>query len=124
MYRKLLQNAQKFCYKMCVVTKCAEILLQNAHCHKMRRNFITKCTLIQNAQKFCDKMRALLHNAQSLQNRLNKASLEVFPLFERRHTTIMAEYQRCLYGKPKSNLTWLTAIEFLRAVLSPYIALK
>ena len=64
----LLQNAQKFCYKMRVVTKCAEILLRNARCHKMRRNFVTKCALLQNAQKFCYEMRAFLHNAQLLQN--------------------------------------------------------
>ena len=39
-----------------VVTKCAEILLRNARCHKMRRNFVTKCALSQNAQKFCYEM--------------------------------------------------------------------
>ena len=39
----LSQNAQKFCYEMCVVTKCAEILLRNACCYKMLRNFVTKC---------------------------------------------------------------------------------
>ena len=35
----LLQNAQKFCYKMRVVTKCAEILLRNVH-------VLTKCAEI------------------------------------------------------------------------------
>ena len=55
-------------YVQKIVTKCAEILLRNARCHKMRRNFVTKCALLQNAQKFCDEMRALLHNAQLLQN--------------------------------------------------------
>ena len=49
MRKQLLQNAQKFGYKMCVVTKCAEFLLQNARYYKMR--VITKCAefLIQNA---------------------------------------------------------------------------
>ena len=28
---------------MRVVTKCAEILLRNARCYKMHRNFVTKC---------------------------------------------------------------------------------
>ena len=46
----LSQNAQKFCYEMRVVTKCAEILFRNARCYKMRRNFVTKCALLQNAQ--------------------------------------------------------------------------
>ena len=56
MFRKLLQNGQKFCYEMRVVTKCADILLRNARCHKTRRNFVTKYALLQNAQKFCDEM--------------------------------------------------------------------
>ena len=64
-----------------VVAKCAEILLRNARCHKMCRDFVTKCALSQNAKKFCYEMcvvtkcekfcyeiRALLHNAQLLQN--------------------------------------------------------
>ena len=51
-----------------IVTKCAEILLRNTRCHKMHRNFVTKCSLLQNAQKFCHEMRALLNNAQLLQN--------------------------------------------------------
>ena len=55
-------------YVQKIVTKCAEILLQNARCHKMRRNFVTKCVLLQNAQKFCYEMRAFFHNAQLLQN--------------------------------------------------------
>ena len=38
----LSQNAQKLCHEMRVVTKCAEILLRNAHCYKMRRNFDTR----------------------------------------------------------------------------------
>ena len=35
-----------------IVTKCAEILLRNAQCYKMRRNFVTKCAeiLLQNAR--------------------------------------------------------------------------
>ena len=52
MRKQLLQNAQKFCYKMCVVTKCAKFLLQNARNYKMRRIFDTKCAILQNAQKF------------------------------------------------------------------------
>ena len=36
-------SAQKFCYEMRVVTKCAEILLRNACCYKMLRKFVTKC---------------------------------------------------------------------------------
>ena len=55
-------------YVQKIVAKCTEILLQNARCHKMRRIFVTKCALLQNAQKFCNEMRALLHNAQLLQN--------------------------------------------------------
>ena len=46
---------------MCVqeiVTKFAEILLQNAWCDKLRRSFVTKCALPQNAQKFCHEMRS------------------------------------------------------------------
>ena len=60
------QNAQKFCYGMRIVTKCAEILLQNARCHKMRRNFVTKCALSQNAQKFCYEMRVVTKCAEIL----------------------------------------------------------
>ena len=37
----LSQNAQNFCYEMRVVTKCAEILIQNARCYKMCRNIVT-----------------------------------------------------------------------------------
>ena len=55
-------------YVQKVVTKCAEILLRNAPCHKMRRNFVTKWALSQNAQKYCYEMHTLLHNAQLLQN--------------------------------------------------------
>ena len=40
----LSQNAQKFCYKMRVVTKCAEILLQNA-CAVTQCTVVTKCAL-------------------------------------------------------------------------------
>ena len=50
---------------------CKDIAIWNVcteNCYKMRRNFVTKCALLQNAQKFCYKMRALLHNAQLLQN--------------------------------------------------------
>ena len=49
-----------------VVTKCAEILLRNARCHKMRRNFVTKCALSQNAQKFCYEMRIVTKCAEIL----------------------------------------------------------
>ena len=50
-YVKLMHVA----YVQKIVTKCAEILLPNARCHKMRRNFVTKCALSQNAR--CYKMR-------------------------------------------------------------------
>ena len=39
----LLQDAQQFCYEMRDVTKCADILLRNARRYKMRRSFVTKC---------------------------------------------------------------------------------
>ena len=55
-------------YEQKFATKCAEILLRNARCHKMRRNFVTKCALLQSVHKFCYEIRALLHNAQLLQN--------------------------------------------------------
>ena len=67
MYRKLLQNVQKFCYEMRFVTKCAEILLRNARCYKMRRNFVTKCARCY-IMRSCYKMR------------LNKVSLVFAPL--------------------------------------------
>ena len=73
-------------YVQTIITKCAEIWLQNVRCHKMRRIFVTKCALLQNAryykmrrifdtkcailqhaQKFCYKMCLLQYNAQ-LQN--------------------------------------------------------
>ena len=56
MQRELLQNAQKFCYEMRVVSKCAEILLRNARCYKMRRNFVTKCARCYIMRR-CYKMR-------------------------------------------------------------------
>ena len=55
-------------YVQKIVTKCAEILLRNARCNKMRRNVVTNCAFLQNMQKFCNEMRALLHYAQWLQN--------------------------------------------------------
>ena len=38
------------------VTKCAKILLRNARCHKMRRNFVTKCARCY-IMRSCYKMR-------------------------------------------------------------------
>ena len=52
----LSQNAQKFCYKMRVVTKCAEILLRNERCYKIHRNFVTKCARCY-IMRSCYKMR-------------------------------------------------------------------
>ena len=47
-------------------TKFAETLLRNAQCQKMRRNFVTKCSLSQNAQKFCYEMRVVTKCAEIL----------------------------------------------------------
>ena len=52
----LSQNAQKICYEIRVVTKCAGILLRNARCYKMRRNFVTKCRRCY-IMRSCYKMR-------------------------------------------------------------------
>ena len=50
-----------------VVTKCAEILLRNARCHKMRRNFVTKCARCY-IMRSCYKMRLNIHQGSLLQS--------------------------------------------------------
>ena len=57
---------------MRVVTKCAEILLQNAHCHKMRRNFFKKCVgryIMRTCYKTC--LNSLKYGVISIHDALN-----------------------------------------------------
>ena len=78
----LSQNAQKFCYEMRVVTKCAEILLRNARCYKMRRNFVTKCARCY-IMRSCYKMRLntpLVFRGYAKNTRHCRRKLEVTPL--------------------------------------------